>query len=84
MDTKLKIFIDGEELKVKEFTITDEIEDLLLKDLIDLGYQGEELKTKVIKRKEAINKAFDRLLEERLKEETVPLDEAIKGIKDGI
>ena len=82
--TKLKFFIDGEELKVKEVTITDEIEDLLVKDLLDLGYNGEELKAKVLERKEAISKAFDRLLEERLKEETVPLDEAIRDIENEI
>jgi AbrB family looped-hinge helix DNA binding protein len=78
--TRLKFYIDGEELKVKEVTILDEMEDLITKDLIDLGYTGEELKTKLLERKAAFNQAFDRLLEERLKEETVPLEDAIRSI----
>lgn len=81
---KLKFYIDGEELKVKEVTIIDEIEDLLVKDLVDLGYKGEELRAKILERKKALNEAFDRLLEERLKEETVPLDDAIRSIKNEI
>ena len=80
--TRLKFYIDGEELKVKEITILDEMEDLITKDLIDLGYSGEELKAKLLERKAAFNKAFDRLLEERLKEETVPLEEAIRSIEN--
>jgi AbrB family looped-hinge helix DNA binding protein len=80
--TKLRFYLDGEELKVKQVTFIDEMEDLLTKDLTDLGYQGEELKVKLIERKEALNKAFDRLLEERLQEETVPLEEAIRSIEN--
>ena len=49
-----------------------------------MGKDGEELKAKVLERKEAINKAFDRLLEERLKEETVPLEEAIRVIENEV
>lgn len=81
--TKLRFYLDGEELKVKQVTFIDEMEDLLTKDLTDLGYKGEELKVKLIERKEALNKAFDRLLEERLQEETVPLEEAIRSIENG-
>ena len=80
--TRLKFFIDGEELKVKEVTILDEMEDLIKKDLIDLGYGGEEFKAKLLERKAAINQAFDRLLEERLEEETMPLEEAIRSIEN--
>lgn len=80
--TKLRFFLDGEELKVKEITIIDEMEDLLVKDLIDLGYKGEELKTKLLERKSELNKAFDRFIEDRLAEETVPFEEAIRSIED--
>ncbi|MCL5058606.1 MAG: AbrB/MazE/SpoVT family DNA-binding domain-containing protein [Actinobacteria bacterium] len=79
---KLKFYLDGEDLKVKQITIVDEMEDLLLKDLMDLGYEGNELKTKLLERKDALNKAFDRFLEERLQEETVPLEDAIRSIED--
>lgn len=79
--TKLRFYIEGEELKIKQVTFIDEMEDLLAKDLTDLGYQGEELKLALIERKAALNKAFDRLLEERLQEETVPLEEAIRSIE---
>lgn len=81
--TKLRFYLDGEELKVKQVTFIDEMEDLLTKDLTDLGYKGGELKVKLIERKEALNKAFDRLLEERLQEETVTLEEAIRSIEHG-
>jgi len=80
--TKLRFYLDGEELKVKQITFIDEMEDLLTKDLTDSGYQGEELKVKLIERKEALNKAFDRLLEERLQEETVPLEEAAAWLEE--
>ncbi|MCL5290400.1 MAG: AbrB/MazE/SpoVT family DNA-binding domain-containing protein [Bacillota bacterium] len=80
--TKLKFFLDGEELKVKEVTIVDEMEDLLTKDLADLGYQGEELKAKLLERKADLNKAFDKFIEERLSEETVPFEEAIRSIEN--
>lgn len=82
--TKLKFYIDGEDLKVKEMTIIDEMEDLIIKDLTELNYSGDELKVKILERKEVLNKALDRLLEERLKEETVPLDEAIRSIENEI
>lgn len=82
--TKLKFYIDGEDLKVKEVTIIDEIEDLIIKDLTELNYSGDELKVKILERKEDLNNALDRLLEERLKEETVPLDEAIRCIENEI
>lgn len=59
------------------------MEDLLTKDLLDLGYKEEELKAKLLERKAALNKAFDRFIEDRLKEGTVPLEEAIKGIENG-
>ncbi|MDD2421982.1 MAG: hypothetical protein PHU78_07575 [Heliobacteriaceae bacterium] len=75
--TKLRFYIEGEEIKIKQVTFIGEMEDLLTKDLTDSGYNGEELKVKLIERKEALNKAFDRLLAERLQEETVPLEEAI-------
>ncbi|OAT81124.1 hypothetical protein A6M21_12000 [Desulfotomaculum copahuensis] len=79
--TRLKFYLDGEELKVKEVTIIDEMEDLITKDLKDIGYCGEKLKTELLERKAAFNKAFDKLLEERLKEETVPLVDAIRSIE---
>ncbi|RYD01844.1 hypothetical protein N752_28135 [Desulforamulus aquiferis] len=60
----------------------DEMEDLLIKDLLDLGYTGKELETKLLERKSEINNAFDRLIKERLREETVPFDEAIRSIKN--
>ncbi|MDD2421035.1 MAG: AbrB/MazE/SpoVT family DNA-binding domain-containing protein [Heliobacteriaceae bacterium] len=81
--TKLRFYIEGEEIKIKQVTFIDEMEDLLTKDLADSGYNGEELKVKLIERKEALNKAFERLLAERLQEETVPLEEAIKSIEHG-
>ena len=81
--TKLKFYLDGEELKVREVTIADEMEDLLLKDLNDLGYTGKELKAKLLERKEVLNKTFDKFIEERLQEETVPLEEAIRSIENG-
>jgi len=80
--TRLRFYIDGEELKVKKVTILGEMEDLITKDLIDSGYSGEELKTKLLEQKAAFNKAFDKLLEERLKEETVPLEDAIRSIEN--
>jgi len=44
------------------------MEDLLLKDLKEAGYQGEELqKTKIIDRKTVINRAFDRFLEDAIR-----------------
>lgn len=79
---KLKFYLDGEDLKVKQVTIVDEMEDLLLKDLMDLGYQGNELKTKLLERKEVLNKTFDKFIEERLQEETVPLEDAIRSIEN--
>lgn len=79
---KLKFYLDGDDLKVKQVTIVDEMEDLLLKDLIDLGYQGKELKAKLFERKDALNKAFDKFLEERLQEETIPLEDALRSIED--
>ena len=81
--TKIKFYLDGEELKVREVTIADEMEDLLLKDLNDLGYTGKELKAKLLERKEVLNKTFDKFIEERLQEETVPLEEAIRSIENG-
>ncbi|MFZ5645636.1 MAG: AbrB/MazE/SpoVT family DNA-binding domain-containing protein [Bacillota bacterium] len=81
--TKLRFYLDGEELKVREVTIADEMEDLLLKDLNDLGYKGKELKAQLLKRKEILNKTFDKFIEERLEEETVPLEEAIRSIENG-
>ena len=81
---KPKFFLDGEEVQVMQVTILDEIEDLLVKDLLDLGYEGEELKTRLFERKTALNKAFDKMLEERLKEATVPLEEAIRSIENDI
>jgi len=81
---KLKFYLDGEEVKVKQVTIVDEMEDLLIKDLMDLGYKGEELKAKLLERKLALDKAFERLLEKRLQEDTVPLDEAIRSIEGKI
>jgi AbrB family looped-hinge helix DNA binding protein len=75
--TKLKFYLDGEELKVKEITISDEMEDLLLKDLMDLGYRGETLEAKLIERKDILNKTFDKFIEERLQEETVSLEDAV-------
>lgn len=81
--TKLKFYLDGVELKVKEVTIVDEMEDLLVKDLMDLGYKGEELKTKLLERKAALNEAFDRFIEERLAEETVSFEEAVRSIENG-
>ena len=80
----LKFFLDGEEVKIKQVTVLDEIEDLLVKYLMDLGYEGEELKTRLFDRKAALNKAFDKMLEERLKEDTVPLEEAIRSIENEI
>lgn len=80
--TKLKFYLDGKDLKVKEVTIADEMEDLLVKDLMDLGYQGKELKAKLLARKDALNKAFDKFIEERLQEETVPLGDAIRSIEN--
>ncbi len=80
--TRLKFYLDGEELKVKEITILDEMEDLIMKDLMDLGCEGIEFSAKLLERKAALNHAFDRLLEERLKEETVPLEDAIWGIEN--
>jgi len=76
--TKLKFYLDGEDLRVKEITIADEMEDLLLKDLMDLGYKGKELKAKLLERKDVLNKTFDKFIEERLQEETVPLEDAIR------
>ena len=70
-----------QEITVKQVTILDEMEDLLIKDLVD--YKGEEFKTKLIERRNAMNQAFDRLLEERLKEDTVSLEKAISSIEDG-
>lgn len=81
--TKLKFYLDGEEIKVKEITLIDEMEDLLIKDLIDLGYTGKELKAKVLERKLALSKALDRFLEERLQEETVSFEDAIRSIENG-
>lgn len=80
--TKVKFYFDGEELKVKEVTVFDEMEDLIINDLKDLGDKGEELKTKLLERKVAFNEAFDRLLEERLQEETVSLGDAIRSIEN--
>jgi len=82
--TKLKFYLDGEELKVKEIMIADEMEDLLLKDLMDLGYKGKELKAKLFERKDILNKTFDKFIEERFQEETVSLDDAISDIKNEI
>lgn len=76
--TKLKFYLDGEDLKIKQVTIVDEMEDLLLKDLMKLGYKGQELKAKLLERKDALNKTFDKFIEERLQEETVPLEDAIR------
>jgi len=81
---KLKFYLEGKELKVKEVTIIDEMEDLMVKDLVELGYKGEELRVKILERKKSLNEALDRLLEERLREETVPLDEAIRSIESEI
>jgi AbrB family looped-hinge helix DNA binding protein len=81
--TKLKFYLDGGDLRVREVTIADEMEDLLLKDLNDLGYTGKELKAKLFERKEVLNKAFDKLIEKRLQEETVPLEEVIRSIENG-
>lgn len=80
--TKLKFYLDGEDLKVKQVTIVDEMEDLLIRDLTDLGYKGQELKAKLLERKEALNKTFDKFIEERLQEETVPLEDAVRSIED--
>lgn len=80
--TKLKFYLDEEELKVREVTIADEMEDLLLKDLKDLGYKGKELKAKLLERKEVLDKAFDKFIEERLQEETVPLEDAKRSIEN--
>jgi AbrB family looped-hinge helix DNA binding protein len=80
--TKLKFYLDGEELKVKEIMIADEMEDLLLRDLMDLGYKGKELKAKLFERKDILNKTFDKFIEERFQEETVSLDDAISDIKN--
>ena len=70
--TKLKFYLDGEELRVKQVTIIDEMEDLLVKDLMDLGYEGEELKVRLIERKDSLNNAFNQLLEDRLKRRNYP------------
>lgn len=80
--TKLKFYLDGEELKIKEITIADEMDDLLLKDLMDLGYKGKGLEAKLLERKDILNKAFDRFIEERLQEETVSLEDAIRSIEN--
>lgn len=56
---------------------------MLVKDLMDLGYKGEELKTKLLKRKAELNKAFDKFIEGRLAEEIVPFEEAIRSIENG-
>ena len=82
--TKLKFYLDGEELRVKQVTIIDEMEDLLVKDLMGLGYKGEELKVKLIERKNSLNNAFIQLLEDRLKEETIPMEEAIRSIENEV
>ena len=57
---------------------------MLVKDLMDLGYKGEELKVKLIQRKDSLNNAFNQLLEDRLKEETIPLEEAIRSIENEV
>jgi AbrB family looped-hinge helix DNA binding protein len=80
--TKLKFYFEGEELKVKEVTVFNEMEDLIINDLKALGYKGEELKAKLLERKAAFNEAFDRLLKERLQEETVSLEDAVRSIEN--
>lgn len=80
--TKLKFYFEGEELKVKEVTVFNEMEDLIINDLKELGYKGEELKAKLLERKAAFNEAFDRLLKERLQEETVSLEDAVRSIEN--
>lgn len=79
--TKLRFYVDGNEIKVKEVTLIDEMEDLIIKDLKEAGYKGEELKAKVVERKEMLDSAFEQLLQERLGEKTIPLDEAIRSIE---
>jgi len=79
--TKIRFYVDGNEIKVKEVTLIDEIGDLIIKDLKEEGYRGEELKAKVVERKKMLDFTFEQLLQERMAEKTIPLDEAIRSIE---
>lgn len=80
--TKLKFYIDGTEVKIKIFDIIDEFEDLIVADLEKEGFKGEHLKAKLFERKAQLDKAFDRLLEERLKEEIAPLKDVVRELEN--
>lgn len=80
--TKLKFYIDGNEVKLKSFDIVDGLEDLIVADLEKEGYIGDQLKAKLFERKEQLDRAFDRLLEERLREETTPLKDVLKELEN--
>ncbi len=80
--TKLRFFMDEEQLKVKEVTIQDEIEDIIMSDLVKQGYQGKELKLKLMETKTVFNEAFEKMLSEREEEGTVSLEDALRSIED--
>ena len=78
--TKLRFFMDEEQLKVKEVTIQDEFEDIIMSDLIKQGYQGKDLTLKLMETKAVFDEAFEKMLLEREEEGTVSLEDALRSI----
>jgi len=78
--TKLRFLIDDDGLRVKEVSIQDEIENMIMSDLAKQGYQGKDLTLKLMETKAAFDEAFERMLSERENEGTISLDDALKAI----
>lgn len=67
--------VDGS-IKLKKINKNnDNFDDLILKDLIDEGYSGDELYNKFIEMRGRISKAKDNMIESMSKERTYTIDE---------
>ncbi len=71
--------VRGDKITTDKVSLLDEMEDLIIADLREVGYKGKELEGKLFQRKEELGWAFERMLEEARRDEVVPEKSRIWG-----